>query len=753
MRASGTAVVGRLPDRPTQQALRRSRGLAIPRVGRPLRDGIRSGLPSANGGTFLLALAASLSQWMSRAGNRPFRLRAVCSSPGTARLTTVLPGCGSCGVTPARTGIQVRATAEEVQLVQQGRASSLEENDDLMYEMREVFKLADTNRDSAIDARELQASMRVFGLALGREEVLNLMKDFDKDSSSCIEFDEFREMVLFLLNDDDMLNQLRLSRVVSRWSALLFDDDSDMANICAQRVGRVSQKLRQGMTESELELLLDDTSQQAVTRASLGPPRRRRLQQTLTKPAARTGGRIGIVDTLAKTWRRQRNSKLVRALRVAATSPPSRMVVFSAHWLLSRISVEILRRKRTAQVLANCLRWPALLVLLRPLLSGPFLMAIFRHPRSREALVTLLRSDNVEYAVARLLVIDAALAHVCGQPDSVERVGQVVGANGLGAFFTNFILAADPYLVRGFLRHRSTACLVAAVVRDNGDGPGDAATNAAVWVAPQHRALANAIGRICLEPGAELWAMHFCRTRGIDEWLGALLNDPRGASFCRDLLLVEGFQAKVDAFLGFPEAKAFVVRLLQQPGVCRFVTWLNRDVRLRQWFAQIACRENTMVFITEMLREPGLDAFIVTLLLRKGNDDALRQMLDYWIHTEGSFAEVFGSFSEKPRVDEALARVVMSPGFLDGFVLQRFLWQPGLLELAAEALALVGTRGLMKNVVPLTIAVLIACVALGFNGMVLPALDDLDYASVYDALVTAFTDSRMVQVGLALLGA
>ena len=27
---------------------------------------------------------------------------------------------------------------------------------------------------------------------------------------------------------------------------------------------------------------------------------------------------------------------------------------------------------------------------------------------------------------------------------------------------------------------------------------------------------------------------------------------------------------------------------------------------------------------------------------------ALRTMLDYWVHTEGSFASVFGSFSKKP---------------------------------------------------------------------------------------------------------
>ena len=36
-------------------------------------------------------------------------------------------------------------------------------------------------------------------------------------------------------------------------------------------------------------------------------------------------------------------------------------------------------------------------------------------------------------------------------------------------------------------------------------------------------------------------AMNFCATPGIDEWLGAVLNDPRGAGFAKRLLLQEGF--------------------------------------------------------------------------------------------------------------------------------------------------------------------------------------------------------------------
>jgi len=261
-------------------------------------------------------------------------------------------------------------------------------------------------------------------------------------------------------------------------------------------------------------------------------------------------------------------------------------------------------------------------------------------------------------------------------------------------------------LVGRFIRHRSTALLVARVIKND-----TKAEDVAAWLGAGAE-LAPSVARICLEPGAELWAMHFCNSEGIDSWLAALLNDPRGAAFARDVMLAPNFINKVDDFLGLEEAKVFVMRLVREPGVYRFVTWLNRDERMRLWFANIAARETSMQFITEMLLEPGLDKLIVDLLLRKGNDMALRAMLDQWIHTDGSFDKVFGSFATKPNIDRALARVVMSPGFIDGFVIRKFLWQDGLFELSYEALTIVGVQGLKKYVVPLVIGVVVASFAL-----------------------------------------
>ncbi|CAJ1379350.1 unnamed protein product [Effrenium voratum] len=382
---------------------------------------------------------------------------------------------------------------------------------------------------------------------------------------------------------------------------------------------------------------------------------------------------------------------------------------------LCELAVVCLRVRVSSWVLNRVLRWRLVTLAARPIVTGRFLTLLVRHRRISEALLVFLRLPGAERGVVPLLYFDAQLAELCRAPDVDQVVGRLVGRHGMGSFFRRFIVTAPPQMLRRFIQHKATAQLVAKVVCQF-----SAARDSAAWAHRRRRELPAAVARACQEPGAELWAMHFCATPGVEEWLGALLSDPRGAGFAHRLLLEPGFIDKVEDFLGFKEARKFVIRLLRQPGVYRFVTWLNRDPEMQRWFARIAKREKPMVFITEMLQEPGLDKFIVGLLLRKGNDTALRSMLDFWVHTEGSFASVFGSFSKKPGVERALARVVISPGFLDGFVFRKFLWQDGLWELAVEAATLVGVRGLVDNVLPLTLAVLSAILAFYAQGDACP---------------------------------
>ena len=55
--------------------------------------------------------------------------------------------------------------------------------------------------------------------------------------------------------------------------------------------------------------------------------------------------------------------------------------------------------------------------------------------------------------------------------------------------------------------------------------------------------------------------MNFCATPGIEQWLGAVLNDPRGAGFAKRLLLQEGFLEPFLAGFGSVSLRSRFLRL------------------------------------------------------------------------------------------------------------------------------------------------------------------------------------------------
>ncbi|CAE7743026.1 unnamed protein product [Symbiodinium sp. CCMP2592] len=568
-----------------------------------------------------------------------------------------------------------------------------------MEQLREpfFFQLADLDREltecesagsscgclqddnGAISAKELLVAMRVLGINMQLSDVTQIVSELDKTGDGEISFDEFMEACQ-RPRRDGFRRAVRRSRVLSRWSALLFESD-DPESLSTLQVARAARNLSDKMTESDMDRLLGES-----------PP------ESPASSGSDTDKEV-LPEVAASIWRHQLWPRGTKA-----------RVLHFAHLCICEAAVALMRWKPTARAIAWLLQWRLLVLALRPLLTGRFLGLLLRHRLSARALAALLRTPGCERGITQILYLDSALADVCEDPETPKHILRIVGRHGMGSFLRRFLVFAPPEMLRRWCQHKSTAVLMAFVVRET------AAVDCAALVHKRRQQLPAAVARACLEPGADLWAMRFCAVPGIDVWLGRFLNDPRGASFAHRLLLQSRFIDKVEDFLGFKEARAFVIRLLRQPGVYRFVTWLNRDPKMQQWFARIAKREKPMLFITEMLLEPGLDKFIVDLLLRRGNDVALRSMLDYWVHTEGSFASVFGSFSKKPGIERALARVVISPGFLDGFVFRKFLWQEGLSDLALEAATLVGVRGLVDNVLPLAFAVLVAMLVFSVQG-------------------------------------
>jgi len=395
-------------------------------------------------------------------------------------------------------------------------------------------------------------------------------------------------------------------------------------------------------------------------------------------------------------------------------------------WLLSRISIKLMSWQWSAQLLVRLLPHPMVARALTPVFTRGFLTSVLYQEDSTVVISSFLCRQNVALGIAQLLRHHAPLAGLCEDPYAPALIASIARHPGLGAFLLAFLEAVDPVRMARFMEHPQTAKLIAAVVCSSNP------VEAAACLHKQRVAIAEKVVQICLIPSTMAWGVRLTSSPGFDHWMGGFLGDQHGAEFARQVMVTPGFEAYVETFIGFKDAKAFVVSLLQRPRVCNFVTWLNKDRQMRLWFAHIASRDSSLVFLTEMLLEPGLDRFIVRLLLMPGNDAALRVMLEHWVRAECSLRQVIQSFTEKPLAAKALARVIVSPGFIDAFVLRRLLLQPGLAEVVVDAVVLVGLRGLVETVVPFGVSTLaLSVLFLGetVGEQVTPLLEELPFFS------------------------
>ncbi|CAE8724643.1 unnamed protein product, partial [Polarella glacialis] len=135
-------------------------------------------------------------------------------------------------------------------------------------EFKGVFELADMDNSGTINDRELQAAMRLLGFSLSDDELAVIMQDFAKDNNSEIDLEEFMQSLARRMSkpDDEVVKAVRLVRVVSRWGALLFDDD-EIANASLRGVARQARKLRESMTDSDMSRLLGEVGQEEEDRS------------------------------------------------------------------------------------------------------------------------------------------------------------------------------------------------------------------------------------------------------------------------------------------------------------------------------------------------------------------------------------------------------------------------------------------------------------------------------------------------------
>jgi len=419
------------------------------------------------------------------------------------------------------------------------------------------------------------------------------------------------------------------------------------------------------------------------------------------------GGKVGHMHRplrWSRVCRLSRNTRRPRMLLRRAAIATG--VAALTNRLLSKVSMKLMSWRWSAQLLVRVLPHPMVARILTPVFTQGFLTSVLYQEDSAIVLSSFLCRQNVALGVAQLLRHHGPLAGLCEDPYAPAIIASIARSPGLGTFFLRFLEVVDPMRMAQFMEYPQTAKLIAAVVCSSDP------VEAAACLHKQRAVIAQKVVQICRIPSTMPWGVLLISSPGFDHWMGGFLGDQHGAEFARQVMVTPGFEAYVETFIGFDDVKAFVISLLQRPLVCNFVTWLNKDREMRLWFAHIASRDSSLAFLTEMLLQPGLDRFIVQLLLMPGNDAALRVMLEHWVRAEGSLKQVIQSFTEKPLAAEALARVTVSPGFIDAFVLRRLLLQPGLAEVVVDAVVLVGLRGLVETVLPFGVSTLALSVLL-----------------------------------------
>ncbi|XP_032873151.1 centrin-3 [Amblyraja radiata] len=142
------------------------------------------------------------------------------------------------------------ALRTELNLDKSKRKKRRELTQEQKREVKEAFDLFDTDKDKAIDYHELKVAMRALGFDVKKADVLKILKDYDRDSTGKITFEDFSEVVTdWILDRDPREEMLKAFK--------LFDDD-DSGKINLRNLRRVARELGENVTDEELRAMIDE---------------------------------------------------------------------------------------------------------------------------------------------------------------------------------------------------------------------------------------------------------------------------------------------------------------------------------------------------------------------------------------------------------------------------------------------------------------------------------------------------------------
>jgi len=114
----------------------------------------------------------------------------------------------------------------------------------------QAFDLFDTDKTGSIDYHELKVAMRALGFNVQKQEVVKIMKDYDRNNTGKISFADFAEIMGEKVLQRDPEEEMKKAFA-------LFDDD-DSGTISLKNLRRVSRELGEVLSEDELNAMIEE---------------------------------------------------------------------------------------------------------------------------------------------------------------------------------------------------------------------------------------------------------------------------------------------------------------------------------------------------------------------------------------------------------------------------------------------------------------------------------------------------------------
>lgn len=123
-------------------------------------------------------------------------------------------------------------------------------SEDQKEEIRQAFDLFDTAKTGMIEYREMKACMRALGFDVKKAEVLDLMRQYDRNETGAIRWEDFNEIMT-----EKYLNRDPMDEIANAFK--LFDDEGT-GKITVKNLRRVCRELGENLSEEEMQSMIEE---------------------------------------------------------------------------------------------------------------------------------------------------------------------------------------------------------------------------------------------------------------------------------------------------------------------------------------------------------------------------------------------------------------------------------------------------------------------------------------------------------------